>query len=79
MNAQRRKAIAKIKDQLDDLRLELEELAQEERDAFGNLPESIQYSERGEAMEQAADGMDEQASNLQDIIDALDEIVDPMM
>ena len=55
MNKERRQKISKIIERLEDIAAELEALADEERDAFDNLPEAIQYSERGEAMEAAAD------------------------
>lgn len=76
MNAVRRKSISKIWDKLEELKIDLEALADEEREAFENLPEGIQYSERGEAMEEAADNLQEQADALQDILDALSEVTE---
>lgn len=76
MNAVRRKSISKIWDKLEELKIDLEALADEEREAFENLPEGIQYSERGEAMEEAADSLQEQADALQDILDALSEVTE---
>lgn len=60
MNADRRKRLATIIEELNALRDE-EELAKE------NLPESFQYGEQGEKMEQACDSM-------QEAIDALEGI-----
>jgi len=51
MNNARRKAIKKIAEQLDILKSEFEALKDEEQEAFDNMPESLQSSERGEHME----------------------------
>ena len=52
MNKNRRKAIGDIYDKLIDIQSDLECIRDEEQEAFDNLPESIQYSERGERMEE---------------------------
>lgn len=75
MNKQRRKKISEIIEKLEDIVVELEELASEERDAYDNLPESIQYSERGEAMDAAADELDEVSGEVTDLSERLEEII----
>ena len=75
MNKQRRKKISEIIEKLEDIVVELEELASEERDAYNNLPESIQYSERGEAMDAAADELDEVSGEVTDLSERLEEII----
>ena len=52
MNKQRRKEIAKAIALIEDAREILECVLCEEQEAFDNMPESLQYSERGEAMEE---------------------------
>ena len=47
MNKQRRKKVEGVFDQLQAMIMELEEIRDEEQDAFDNLPEGIQESERG--------------------------------
>lgn len=47
MNKTRRKAIDTLMARLEDLRLDVEYLLDEEQDAFNSLPESIQESENG--------------------------------
>lgn len=47
MNAVRRKKISKIMDALAQIQEELQEVLEEEQEAFDNMPESIQFSERG--------------------------------
>ena len=82
MNKQRRKKISEIIkkiseiiEKLEDIVVELEELASEERDAYDNLPESIQYSERGETMDAAADELNEVSGEVTDLSERLEEII----
>ena len=74
MNAQRRKRIQGIIDQIEDLKNDLESLMEEEQDCLDNMPESLQYSERGERMQSCIDTMDYANDNLGDAIDNLKEI-----
>ena len=55
---------------------ELESIQMEEQDAYDNLPESLMYSERGEAMEENASDLDDSVNVLHDIIDVLQEILE---
>lgn len=68
MNKDRRDRIAKIKEALEDLRGQIEDLQSEEQEAFDNMPESLQQSDRGQASEAAADA-------LQSTYDAADEAI----
>ena len=77
MNKERRQKIGKIIERLEDIAAELEALADEERDAFDNLPEAIQYSDRGEAMEAAADDLEEVSGEVTDLSERLEEIINP--
>ena len=55
MIKQRRKELEKIQDEIMALQTELEELKDAEQEAFDNLPEGIQDSERGGAMQEAVE------------------------
>lgn len=55
MNAARRKERDKIIDVIDAIIERLEALKDEEEEAFDNLPDSIQQSERGQQMEENAE------------------------
>ena len=74
MNAQRRKAIDAITDKLLELKEELESLRDEE--CYDNLPESLQYSERGEAMEENVSDMDEACDELDTVISNLADVIE---
>lgn len=74
MNKQRRKQIAAAIELIEQAQAILEEVIAEEQEAFDNLPEGIQASERGEAMEEYIytlesfqDGLD--TGELQEIVD----------
>ena len=73
MNKDRRARISKLQDQLQDIMSALDEIRNEEQEAYDNMPESIQYGERGDAMTDAIDNMDEAASLLEDIDSYLDD------
>lgn len=72
MNNTRRKAIQNIMDKLEELMEEIEAIRDEEQEAYDNLPESLQNSERGEVMDSAIYNLDDAAENVQLVIDALE-------
>lgn len=74
MNNARRKAIAKIAEKLDDLKFEFEALKDEEQEAFDNMPEGIQSSERGEAMETIIYNMEEVLESLESAVDGMNSL-----
>jgi len=76
MNKQRRMRLDEAHSKLLEAQEIIEEVMNEEQDAFDNLPESLQGSERGEQMEEyigtmqdAYDGIDEFMCNLYEIIE----------
>lgn len=74
MNKVRRKELTRVVDLLDQARDLLETIRDEEQEAFDNLPESIQCSERGETMEDYISTMEEMldyldTGELQEIVD----------
>lgn len=81
MNKARRKQLNELASALDKLRSELEDTIQgdlenvrdEERDYFDNMPESLQQGERGQAAEQAADALDNACDKIAEAVEALQE------
>lgn len=67
MNKQRRKELEKAVALLAEAREIIEACMDEEQEAFDNMPESIQESERGEQME-------EYIYNMETAIDAIEEV-----
>ena len=74
MNKLRRKEIARAIELMEQAREILEAVMEEEQEAFDNMPESLQCSERGEAMEEYIGTLEEAIDNLE--ADELQEIVD---
>lgn len=55
MNNARRKSVAEALELIEKERNILEEVKDEEQEAYDNLPESLQYGERGERMQENVD------------------------
>lgn len=72
MNAQRRKAIAELNEQLYELLREVGELRGQEEDYFDNMPESLQYSERGEKAEEAIQALQDAMDSIEEAMNSLD-------
>ena len=52
----------------------LDEVRDEEQDAFDNLPEGLQDSERGDLMQEAVDNLDETIDYLDDVLSSLEDV-----
>lgn len=76
MNKARRKRLSEIADELESLCYDLEAVASEEREAYDNLPESLQEGDKGCAMGEAADELDDICSELSDLRDRIVEVVE---
>ena len=72
MNKQRRKRLAEAMELLQQAQEIIEEVRDEEQGAFDNLPEGLQYSERGEAMEEAISNLEEAYDGMDDIISCVE-------
>ncbi len=73
MNRKRRKALAALASTLDDVRSQLEGLRDEEGEAADLLPESLQETERADAMREAYNTLDDATSDLEAMVAALEE------
>ena len=76
MNKSRRKKLGEIIDKLEYLREDLDAVASEERECYDNLPESLQESVRGCAMEEAADELEDICSELDELRQRIESVVD---
>jgi septation ring formation regulator EzrA len=76
MNKARRKAIEEIIGKLEELKDQLETLSTEELEAYDNLPESIQSSERGERMSEGVDDIDNATGSIEDAIYTLTDLIE---
>ena len=69
MNNKRRKTIALVINSLENLSTDLEDVAQEESDAYENMPESLQQSDRGSIIEDNIYNLEDCISQINDVID----------
>ena len=74
MNKQRRKRLDEAFDLIESAKEILEEVKDEEQEAFDNLPEQFQSSERGEEMEGYIEMLDEAFGYLDDANSAIEQI-----
>lgn len=76
MNKTRRKWLEKTIATLEDQKLELESICEEEQEAYDNMPESLQESEKGQTMYENIDTLESASSDLENIISNLEEILE---
>lgn len=76
MNKRRRKELRLLADKMNSLYDELCGVASEEQESYDNLPESLQESERGELMSEAADELDDICSELDDLRSRVESVAD---
>ena len=72
MNNTRRKEISKISSILEDAKLRLSVVIDEEQEALDNMPENLQGSERGCESEEALDSMNDALDSIDSAIEYLD-------
>lgn len=73
MNKQRRKDLLDVAESLQEALDRLSEVRDEEQEAFDNMPESLQYGSRGDAMQEAIDTMDEWEGEIDEIKSRIEE------
>ena len=76
MNKARRKWLEDIIGKLEEQKDELYQLYEEEQEAYDNMPESLQESERGQAAYEYASDLEGEYNSLEDVIQNLQEILD---
>ena len=76
MNKDRRNRLDEAVSTLQDTLMVIEDIHAEEEEAYDNLPENLQESERGEQMSEYIDTLDEAIGSLEDVICNLQDIVD---
>lgn len=76
MNKLRRKELTRIAAELEKLFDDLCAVVSEEEEAYENLPESLQESERGEAMSEAAGELDSIAAELDELRERIESMVE---
>lgn len=76
MNRKRRMSLMEIAKTLEDLRVAIEELKDEEQEYYDNMPESMQYGERGERAEAAVSSLEDAYDSIDNAIDSIYEAIE---
>ena len=76
MNKQDRRELQGYVDSLEKIKSNIETMMEDETEKLDNMPEGLQESERGEAMQNAIDQMEYGIDSLQEAIDNLSEILE---
>ena len=72
MNAQQRKLLAELRDELTIIMDKIEQIKEEEK--YDNLPEALQDSEKGDKFQENIDTLDDVWNTLSDACDTLEEV-----
>ena len=75
MNKERRKRLAEVSENIEDIMAILEEIQGEEEESYENLPESFQEGKKGEEMQEYIDKLSEVYYYMDDVKSTLDDIV----
>ena len=71
MNKNRRKRIQNICDQIEALREEFDAIIEEEQEAYDNMPEQLQDSEKGNAMYEGISSLEDISSSMESVQDEI--------
>ena len=72
MNRQRRVAIKKLQDRLEEIKQDLEILQEEEQEYIDGIPENLQTGERYDRAEEIMDAIDTAMESLEEAMDNLE-------
>ncbi len=75
MNKSRRKYLAQAIDLLGTAQTILENVIEDEQEAFDNMPEGLQGSERGESMEETIYNLQDILENVESVQETISEII----
>lgn len=75
MNKVRRMRLEAVIEKLEELQSEISCIAEEEQDAYDNLPESIQLSDRGDVMSENVSSLEELDETFEELKDSINDII----
>lgn len=76
MNNTRRKALNKIREQIEDIKMAIEELRDEEQEYLDNIPENLHGGEKYEKAINAVYEMDDAINNLDAVLENIENAVE---
>lgn len=74
MNKARREAISKVIDKIEEAKWDLDIIKDEEQEAYDNMPEGLQNSEKGETMSEGLETLDSIIYNLEEAAEQLGDL-----
>lgn len=77
MNKERREELLEVVDLLEDAANRLSEIRDDEQDAFDSMPDGLQSSIRGDAMQEAIDKMDEFGDAILNLQNSIEQFAKP--
>lgn len=76
MNKERRKKLEEAKVKIEQAMQIIDSVYEEEQESFDNLPEGLQYSEKGDDIQSNIDALESASNSCTDVIDFLDDALD---
>ena len=76
MNKQRRKWLEDVIAKIEEAQSEVQNIAEEERENYDNMPEGLQEGERGQTISENADDLEGVDIDFDSILDTLNEILE---
>lgn len=76
MNKDRRKRLQEVRDALEGQLATLEEILDEEQESYDNYPESLQESERGQALYQNVESLESAYNDLESLMEGIQEVLE---
>ena len=73
MNNTRRRELIRINNALEELKDRVDDVMCEEQDSFNNLTDNLQQTERGQAMEEVINNLDDALNAIEEAIDCISE------
>jgi len=72
MNVERRKLLSKARDLVSEAQSLVSQAAEEERDYFDSMPESLQGGDKGRRAEEVCDSLEEISDNLEQALNDIE-------
>lgn len=72
MNNIRRKKLAKLYEEIENIKFLLEEIQEEEQEAFDNIPENLEGTERYEKAEEAVCNLESAVNSLEEALEYIE-------
>lgn len=74
MNKARRKWLEDVSEMIANAKEQLEQIRDEEQEAYDNMPENLNMTDRASTMEENIDNLDTMVSDLEDILESFYDI-----